>query len=146
MRANNEVVVDFDFHAHMGRERALGGVERAMRELAANMIRVGQGNGRPEMIGPQAQALVFALDAHRSIAGRALSSTEVTSVLDAVARTERTALMDLVRGPDMEAPQNLISHALPSGPRLYDASSRAPRGFGPRPTADDYYEDAFATG
>ena len=71
---------------------------------------------RPEMIGPQAQALVFAMDAHRSIAGRALSANEVVSVLDVVARTERVALMHLVRGPEIQATQNPISHALPGGP------------------------------
>src|ERR1700761_7924609 len=116
----------------MGRERALGGVERAMRELAANMIRVVQGTGRPEMIGPQAQALVFAMDAHRSIAGRALSADEVTSVLDVVARTERGALENYVRGPDLQATQNLIAHALPMATsRRPDSDGDTPRGFRP---------------
>src|SRR6185503_6885178 len=70
VQANTRVVVDYDFQAHMGRERSLGGVQRALRELAANIMRVVDGNGRPDMIGPQAQALVYAMDAHRSISGR----------------------------------------------------------------------------
>jgi len=146
VRVQPHIVVDYDFQAHMGRERALGGVERAMRELAANMIRVVQGTGRPEMIGPQAQALVFAMDAHRSIAGRALSADEVTSVLDVVARTERSALLSLVHAPDMQATQNLIAGAMSGASRLHDASSHTPRGFGRRLTEDDYCEGNFAAG
>jgi len=143
VRANTQVIVDYDFQTHMGRERALGGVERAMRELAANMIRVVQGNGRPEMIGPQAQALVFAMDAHRSVAGRALSADEVTSVLDVVARTERGALLNFVRGPELQA--NLISSALPIGAsRLQDTSSHTPGGTDG--LTEDYGEVAYATG
>ena len=145
MRANTQVIVDYDFQAHMGRSRALGGVERAMRELAANMIRVVQGNGRPEMIGPQAQALVFAMDAHRSIAGRALSADEVTSVLDVVARTERGALLNFVRGPELQANQNRISSALPIGASRLHGSNHTPGGTDGL-TEDDDGEGAYATG
>jgi len=146
VRANTQVIVDYDFQAHMGRERALGGVERAMRELAANMIRVVQGNGRPEMIGPQAQALVFAMDAHRSVAGRALSAGEIASVLDVVARTERGALLNFVRGPELQANQSLVSSAPTIGAsRLHDASCHRP-GDADGLTEDDDGEVAYATG
>jgi hypothetical protein len=78
---NTRAFVDYDFHAQMGRERALGGVERAVRDLAANIVRVINGTGRPEMIGAQAQALVHALDAHRTIAGQAPSADQIAALL-----------------------------------------------------------------
>ncbi len=102
MRANTQVVVDYDFHAQMGRERALGGVERAVRELAANIMRVVHGSGRPEMICPQAQALVHAMDAHRCIAGYALSGDDIAAVLNLVAR-EGGMMLPLDRRPDLKA-------------------------------------------
>jgi hypothetical protein len=103
VRANTEVIVDYDFQAQMGRERARGGVERAVRELAANIMRVVDGSGRPEMIAPQAQALVFAMDAHRSIAGYAPSGDEIAAVLNVVAKEARTALLHLDRRPELKA-------------------------------------------
>jgi hypothetical protein len=78
---NTQAFVDYDFHARMGRERALCGVEQAVRELAANIMRVVNGSGRPEMIGAQAQALVHALDAHRTIAGQAPSADQIAALL-----------------------------------------------------------------
>ena len=102
MRANTQVIVDYDFQAQMGRERALGGVEHAVRELAANIMRVVHGSGRPEMIGPQAQALVFAIDAHRSIAGHAPSAEEIATALDIVAK-EGVAMFNLDRRPELKA-------------------------------------------
>lgn len=100
MRAN---VVDYDFQAQMGRERARGGVERAVRELAANIMRVADGTGRPEMIGPQAQALVFAMDAHRTIAGYAPSGDDIAAVLSLVAKETRGTLLHLDRRPELKA-------------------------------------------
>jgi hypothetical protein len=146
VRANTQVIVDYDFQAQMGRERALGGVERAVRELAANIMRVVHGSGRPEMIGAQAQALVFAMDAHRSIAGCAPSAGEIASVLNIVAKEERVVLLNLGRRPELEAAQNLIARALPiAAARLQDIRSHSPGGIEGL-TEEDYCEDAFATG
>lgn len=103
MQANTRVVVDYDFQAHMGRERSLGGVQRALRELAANIMRVVDGNGRPDMIGPQAQALVYAMDAHRSISGRTPSGDEIAAVLSVIAKEARGALLHLDRRPELKA-------------------------------------------
>jgi hypothetical protein len=103
VRANTQVIVDYDFQAQMGRERARGGVERAVCELAANIMRVIDGSGRPEMIGPQAQALVFAMDAHRTIAGNALSGDEIAAVLSVVAKETRGERLPLDRRPELKA-------------------------------------------
>jgi coenzyme F420-reducing hydrogenase gamma subunit len=136
--ANSRVVVDYDFQAQMGRERALGGVERAVRELAANIMRVVNGTGRPEMIGPQAQALVNAMDAHRSIAGCAPSPNEIADVLNIVAKAERVALLNLEREAEMRATQNLMSRALPiAASRLNEIRSHTPGGVEGL-TPDDY--------
>jgi hypothetical protein len=135
---NSRVVVDYDFQAQMGRERALGGVERAVRELAANIMRVVHGSGRPEMIGPQAQALVHAMDAHRSIAGHAPSPNEIAAVLNVVAKAERVAVLNLEREAEMRATQNLISRALPiAASRLNEIRTHAPGGVEGL-TPDDY--------
>jgi hypothetical protein len=146
VRVNSHVVVDYDFQAQMGRERALGGVERAVRELAANIMRVVHGSGRPEMIAPQAQALVYAMDAHRSISGRTPSAEEISAVLNVVAKEERVVLLNVDRRPELRAAQNLISRALPiAAARLQDIRSHSPGGIEGL-IEDDYREDAFATG
>jgi hypothetical protein len=136
--ANSQRIVDYDFQAQMGRERALGGVERAVRELAANIMRVVHGSGRPEMIGPQAQALIHAMDAHRSIAGHAPAPHEIAAVLNVVAKAERVALLNLDREAEMRATQNLISRALPiAASRLNEIRTHAPGG-AEGLTPDDY--------
>jgi hypothetical protein len=103
VQANTRIVADYDFQAQMGRERSLGGVQRAVRELAANIMRIVEGSGRPEMIGPQAQALVFAIDAHRSIAGYAPSGDDIAAVLSLVAREARGTVLHLDRRPELKA-------------------------------------------
>ena len=115
-----------------------------MRELAANMLSVVHGTGRPEMIGPQAQALVHAMDAHRSVAGCAPSGSEIAAVLNIVAKAERVALLNIQRKPELNATQTLISRALPiAASRLSDIRSHAPGGVEGL-TADDYYDEAAA--
>jgi hypothetical protein len=44
-------------------------VERTLRELTANLMRVTRGAGRPFQIGQQAQGLVEALIAYRDATG-----------------------------------------------------------------------------
>ena len=41
----------------LARIRALAGVERALWELATNILDVARGAGKPLLLGPQAQAL-----------------------------------------------------------------------------------------
>ena len=101
-------------------------------------MRVVNGSGRPEMIGPQAQALVNAMDAHRSIAGCAPSPNEIAAVLNIVAKAERVALLNLEREAEMRATQNLISRALPiAASRLNEIRTHAPGGVEGL-TPDDY--------
>jgi hypothetical protein len=66
----------------LARIRALAGVERALWELATNILDVARGTGKPLLLGPQAQALVNNIDAHRSIAGCAPTTDELANVLD----------------------------------------------------------------
>jgi hypothetical protein len=142
--ANSQVYVDYDYQAQLGRSRALAGVERAVRELAANILSVVHGTGRPEMIGPQAQALVHAMDAHRSVAGCAPTGPEIAAVLNIVAKAERVALLNIQRKPELNATQNLISRALPIAvSRLSDIRSHAPGGVEGL-TTDDYGDEAAA--
>jgi hypothetical protein len=125
--ANSQIYVDYDYQAQLGRSRALGGVERAVRELAANIMSVVHGTGRPEMIGPQALALVDAMEAHRSVAGCAPSGSEIAAVLNIVAKAERVALLNIECKPELSAAQNLISRALPIAvSRLSGIRSHAP--------------------
>jgi coenzyme F420-reducing hydrogenase gamma subunit len=125
--ANSQIYVDYDYQAQLGRSRALGGVERAVRELAANIMSVVHGTGRPEMIGPQALALVDAMEAHRSVAGCAPSGSEIAAVLNIVAKAERVALLNIGCKPELSAAQNLISRALPIAvSRLSGIRSHAP--------------------
>jgi coenzyme F420-reducing hydrogenase gamma subunit len=125
--ANSQIYVDYDYQAQLGRSRALAGVERSVRELAANIMSVVHGTGRPEMIGPQALALVDAMEAHRSVAGCAPSGSEIAAVLNIVAKAERVALLNIECKPELSAAQNLISRALPIAvSRLSGIRSHAP--------------------
>ena len=69
----------------LARLRALTGVERALWELAMNILDVARGAGKPLLLGPQARALVNTIDDHRSIAGYAPSTAELANVLDIAA-------------------------------------------------------------
>jgi hypothetical protein len=74
-----------DYEENLGelaRMRALAGVERALWELATNILDVAQGEGKPLLLAPQAQALVDTINAHRSITGSAPSTNELANVLD----------------------------------------------------------------
>lgn len=138
--ANSQVLVDYDFQAQLGRERALAGVERAVRELAANILNVVHGTGRPEMIGPHAQALVHAMDAHRCIAGCVTAPQEISAILNIVAKAERVALLNVERKAELNATQNLIARALPiAASRLKDIRTHAAGGIDGL-TADDYLD------
>lgn len=73
---------DDEARDELARLRALAGVERALWELATNILDVARGAGRPLLLGPQAQALVDTIDAHRSLTGSAPSTAELANVLD----------------------------------------------------------------
>jgi hypothetical protein len=93
------------------------------------------------MIGPQAQAVVHAMDAHRSIAGCVPSPQEISAVLNIVAKAERVALLNLERKAELSATQNLISRALPiAASRLNDIRTHGAGGIDGL-TADDYLDD-----
>lgn len=61
--------------------RALGEVDRALAVLAANILRVVRGAGRPYELGEQAAAFLKALDAHWEAAGCGVSSDVLAEAL-----------------------------------------------------------------
>ena len=127
-----------EYQALLARERAMAGVERAVRELAANLLSVVRGTGKPDMIGPQAEALVNSIDAHRSIAGCPPSSEEMASVLNIATKAERVAMLNIERKVEQRAMQNAISGALLiAAARLSDIRTHAPGGIEGL-TEDDY--------
>ena len=134
----SESVVDEELQAELARERALGGVERAVRELAANFLSIVRGGGNPEMIEPQAQAVVHTMEAHRSIAGRIPTSGEIAAVLNIAAKAERVALLNIDQDAELLATQTMISDALAiAASRLTDIRSHDPGGVEGL-TEDDY--------
>ena len=134
----SESVVDEELQAELARERALGGVERAVRELAANFLSIVRGGGNPEMIEPQAQAVVHTMEAHRSIAGRIPTSGEIAAVLNIAAKEERVALLNIDQDEELLATQTMISEALTiAAARLTDIRSHDPGGVEGL-TEDDY--------
>lgn len=138
MNAYSQAIADYDFQAELARGRALGAVERTVRELAANIFSVVHGTGRPEMIGPQAQAVVYAMDAHRSVAGFAPSRAEIAAVLNIAAKAERVALLNIEYQEQLRVTQDLISRALPiAASRLTEIRSHTPGGVEGL-TPDDY--------
>ena len=124
-----DLSIDESFQAELARERALSGVERAIRELAANILSVVRGTGKPDMIGLQAQAVVHTIEAHRSIAGCAPSSSEIAGLLNIAAKTERVALLTIDHKVELHATQSMISAALLiAATRLADIRTHAPGG------------------
>ena len=131
-----------EYQLLLARERAMAGVERAVRELTANLLSVVRGTGKPDLIGAQAKALVNTIDAHRSIAGCPPSSEEMSSVLNIATKAERVALLNTGRRVEQRAMQSAISGALLiAAARLSDIRSHDPGGIEGL-TEDDYGENA----
>jgi hypothetical protein len=130
-----------EYQTLLARERALAGVERAVRELAANILSVVRGTGKPDLIAPQALALVHTIEAHRSIAGCPPSSGEIAAVLNIAAKAERVALLNVDHKVELHATQSMISGALLiAASRLTDIRTHAPGGIEGL-TEDDYGVD-----
>jgi hypothetical protein len=122
-------VLDGDFQHELARERALDGVQRAVRDLAANILNVVRGAGRSEKIAAQAQALVHAMEAHRSIAGCAPSSSEIAGALNIIANADRVAMLNVQHRAELHATQSMIFGALMiAGSRLTDIRAHTPGG------------------
>jgi hypothetical protein len=122
-------VLDGDFQHELARERALDGVQRAVRELAANILNIVRGAGRSEVIAAQAQALVHAIEAHRNIAGCAPSSSEIAGALNIVANADRVAMLNIQHRAELHATQSMIFGALMiAGARLTDIRAHTPGG------------------
>jgi len=131
--------LDLEYQALLARDRALAGVERAVRELAANILSVVRGKGKPDLIAAQAEALVNTIDTHRSIAGCPPSAEEIAAVLNIATKEERVALLT---GARLRATQLAISGALKiAATRLGEIRSHAPGGVEGL-TEDDYGEPA----
>jgi hypothetical protein len=129
-----------DFQRELARDRALDGVQRAVRELAANIFNVVRGAGRSEMIAAQAQAVIQTIEAHRSIAGCAPSSFEIASALNISTKAERLALLNVEHRAELHATQSMIFGALLiAGSRLKDIRARTPGGIEGL-TPEDYGE------
>jgi len=129
--------LDLEYQALLARDRALAGVERAVRELAANILSVVRGKGKPDLIAAQAEALVNTIDTHRSIAGCPPSAEEIAAVLNIATKEERVALLT---GARLRATQLAISGALKiAATRLGEIRSHAPGGVEGL-TEDDYGE------
>lgn len=56
-------------------------IRDGLRELAANLMRIARGSGRPELVLEQALALVGCFEAHREIAGEDLAAAQVAEAL-----------------------------------------------------------------
>jgi hypothetical protein len=111
------------------------------RELAANILSFMRGTGKPDMIAPQAEALVHTIEAHRSIAGCPPSSGEIAAVLNIAAKAERVALLNVNHKVELHATQSMISGALLiAASRLTDIRTHAPGGIEGL-TEDDYGVD-----
>ena len=67
--------------AELARRRALEDVDEALKELAANIMRVSRGAGKPYDLGKQAQSLVVAMIAYKDAVGYYPSSEELTAPL-----------------------------------------------------------------
>ena len=129
--------LDLEYQALLARDRALAGVERAVRELAANILCVVRGKGKPDLIAAQAEALVNTIDTHRSIAGCPPSAKEIATVLNIATKEERVVLLN---GAKLRATQRAISSALKiAATRLGEIRSHAPGGVEGL-TEDDYGE------
>jgi len=133
--------LDLEYQALLARDRALAGVERAVRELAANILSVVRGKGKPDLIAAQAEALVNTIDTHRSIAGCPPTAEEIAAVLNIATKEERVVLLN---GAKLRATQRTISTALKiAANRLGEIRSHSPGGIEGL-TEDDYGEQPAA--
>lgn len=129
--------LDLEFQALLARDRAMAGVERAVRELAANIVSVLRGKGKPDLIAVQAEALVNTIDTHRSVAGCTPSGKEIAAVLNIATKEERVVLLN---GARLNATQRTITSALKiAAARLGEIRSHTPGGIEGL-TEDDYGE------
>jgi hypothetical protein len=69
-------VVSENSEAELAQREAMGQVRWALRDLAANLMRIIRGAGKPWEIGQQAQALINSIIAYREAAGYSPSSDE----------------------------------------------------------------------
>lgn len=131
-----------EYQALLARDRALAGVERAVRALAANILSVVRGTGKPDLIGAQAETLVHTIEAHRSIAGCPPSPSEIAAVLNIATKKERVVLLNTGRKVEQRATQGMISNALLiAAARLNEIRTHAPGGIEGL-TEDDYGDEA----
>lgn len=65
------------------RDRAKQGISWPLRKLAANIIRVARGAGRPWEVGQQCQHVVESFEAYKEVCGVWPSSEEVQETLSA---------------------------------------------------------------
>jgi hypothetical protein len=75
-----EVVSD-DSEAELARREAMLKVRWALREIAANLMRITRGAGKSWEVGRQARELVNMLVAHREACGHLPASDEITAAL-----------------------------------------------------------------
>jgi hypothetical protein len=136
-----DIELDLEHQALLARDRAMAGVERAVRELAANILSVVRGTGKPDMIGAQAEALVNTIEAHRTVAGCPPSAGEIAAVLNIATKEERVALLNGGRRVERHAMQSMISGALLIATRRLDEiRTHAPGGIEGL-TEDDFAND-----
>jgi hypothetical protein len=137
-----KLVVDEALRTELTRDRALSGVERAVCDLAANILCVVRGTGKPDLIGAQAQTVVHSIEAHRSVAGCAPSSAEIATVLNIATKAERVTRPNIDHKAEMHATQSMISGALLiAASRLNDIRAHVPGGVEGL-TGDDYGREA----
>jgi hypothetical protein len=75
-------VISESSELEIAHQRAMPHVEWALRELAANLIRVTRGAGAPQSIGRQAQELIDNLVAYRDAVGHLPDPDQIASALD----------------------------------------------------------------
>jgi hypothetical protein len=86
-------IVSENSEADLAHQRAMAPVDWALRDLAANLMRVTRGAGRPHYVGRQAQALVEALSEYRDAIGYFPSPEEIANALAIERSPERIEQM-----------------------------------------------------
>lgn len=97
------------------RNFAQGDVDAALRQLAANLMRVARGAGRPWELGPQAQLVVETMLAYREAVGCFPASEAIAA---AISLRNSQALIERVgeiARDELEAQQDIIHGALQIG-------------------------------
>jgi len=74
-------LVSENSEAELARRQAIDKVRLALRELAANLMRIVRGDGKPWEVGQQAQELVNTLVAYREACGHMPDPDEITAAL-----------------------------------------------------------------